>query len=58
MTIYVHFNIRTGRTSERLHNVASVQHEGLDSVKVTMLFSDAVRLFTEVSHVAVKPQTN
>lgn len=56
MNIYVHFNVRSGRKAERLHNVASVEDHGVDSVRVLMQFSDDKHVYTDVSHVAVQPE--
>ncbi len=33
MTVYIHFNIGSGKESTRLHNVASVQDNGMHSVR-------------------------
>ena len=56
MTIYVHFNVQSGRKAERLYNVTSIHNNGMDSVKVKMEFnSNSNRTYTDVSHVAVQP---
>lgn len=41
MTIYVHFNIRSGKSAVKLHNVATVTDNGPDSIRVSMQFADA-----------------
>lgn len=56
MTIYVHFNVRAEKQSERLFNVDSVRANGPDSIKVKFQFSDNGKTFTDVSHVAVQPE--
>ena len=55
MTIYIHFNISTGKSAVRLHNVESVLDAGVDSIKVRLAFADGVKTYNDVSHVALKP---
>jgi hypothetical protein len=57
MTIYVHFHIATGKAAVRLHNVTRVEDNGPDSVKVKNTFTDETKVFVNVSHVALKPDT-
>ncbi len=55
MTIYIHFNIRTGKAAERLFNVSLVQDLGDGRIEVVNMFGGKVKTFSEVSHIAMQP---
>ena len=55
MTIYIHFGDNTRTLNPiRLHNVSSVEDDGVFAVRVKMQFSDDTKRFEGVSHVAVQ----
>lgn len=58
MTAYIHFHIRAGQilVPVRLFNVSSVEDNGLESVRIKMLFSNNIHVYTGVSHVAIQTE--